>query len=79
MKNQSSKTLQNGSTEKHTKRSKQNTKHKISQFYLYFSKISHLEHISKVLTHCLKCESILRAKIEPGLPVVILALTLETE
>ena len=33
--------------QKHTNRSKHNTKHKVSQFYLYYGfEISHLEHIS---------------------------------
>ena len=32
--------------QKHTKRrNTHNSKHKVKQFYLYFSKISHLEHI----------------------------------
>ena len=71
MKNQkSSKTLQNGFKSTQTEaNTTPNTKHKVSQFYLHFLKISHLEQISSILIHCLKFESILMANIEPGLPV----------
>ena len=33
--------------------------------------MSHLEHISQILIHCLKFESILTANIVPGLPVLL--------
>ena len=50
--------------QKHINRSKHNTKQGKSQFYLYFSKISYLEHPQILIT------SIVTASIEPGLPVL---------